>query len=265
MTRLRSAALLCVLASCFGSGLPGPAGAAGCGAVPAGTDRLARIEEDGSLALENRGAARLSGVRLAEDGPARAAALAWLSERVGREVAVRETGPRDRWERLPVRLSPAPAPSADLAEGLVEAGLALVDPGSADTFCQPELLAFEETARQRGLGVWAEGRYKPVAADATALLGGRVGRFTLVEGRVRSVGERKQRTYLNFGADWSSDFTLILPKRVWAALQGRGFGAASLRGRTVRARGILEDWQGVAITVMVPEMVELVETGRGRR
>jgi hypothetical protein len=251
----------CVL--CF---LLTPAGgaAAGC-AEAAGVDRFAGLDEDGTLRLDGRGAVRLAELRLPEDGPARDAALAWLRGRIGAPLAVRETGPRDRWERLPVRLSPQAADAGDFAEGLVEAGLALVDPSGAEVLCRPELLALEETARDRGLGVWAEDRYKPVAAEAVTRLTERIGRFTLVEGRVRSVGERKQRTYVNFGTDWSSDFTLIVPKRVWTALQGRRIDAAFLRGRTLRMRGILEGWQGVAITVNVPETVELVQGGRGRR
>jgi hypothetical protein len=84
-----------------------------------------------------------------------------------------------------------------------------------------------------------------------------------VEGRIRNVGERRQRTYLNFGADWASDFTIVIPKRVFAALLlRRGLTAAALAGRAIRARGILEDWQGPALTVTLPEAIEFLDAHR---
>jgi hypothetical protein len=162
-----------------------------------------------------------------------------------------------------VRLA-APSDRDDLAAALVAAGLAMVDPTHPEGLGDPQLLAAEQAARERGLGLWAEARYKPLAVDAPAL-GERAGQFAIVEGRIRSIGEREQRTYLNFGSDWSSDFTIIVPRRVWTGLVDRGLTAAALRGRRIRARGILENWQGTAITVIVPEMPEVMHNGPERR
>jgi hypothetical protein len=64
---------------------------------------------------------------------------------------------------------------------------------------------------------------------------------------------------LNFGTDWASDFTIILPKRVWALLQERGLGRAALTGRRIRARGILEERQGPALVLTAPEAVETMD------
>jgi hypothetical protein len=74
---------------------------------------------------------------------------------------------------------------------------------------------------------------------------------------VRGVGERRERTYLNFGSDWKSDFTITIPKRIWAALRERGVTAASLKGARVRARGVLEEWQGVALEITAADMLEV--------
>ncbi len=232
-----------------------------CPAV-AGSDRLAEVASDSSLSLATAGRARLSGIRLADDSPYRATAIA-LATRVGQDLTAREAGPRDRWGRVPVRLA-APSDRDDLAAALVAAGLAMVDPTHPEGLCDPQLLAAEQAARERGLGLWAEARYKPLAVDAPAL-GERAGQFAIVEGRIRSIGEREQRTYLNFGSDWSSDFTIIVPRRVWTGLVDRGLTAAALRGRRIRARGILENWQGTAITVIVPEMLEVMHNGPERR
>jgi hypothetical protein len=150
----------------------------------------------------------------------------------------------------------------DLGQGLIEAGLALVDPAPAESFCQPELLALEETARERSLGLWTDDRYKPIDVALTDNLRDRVGSFVLVEGRIRSVGERAQQTYLNFGGNWAEDFTIVIPHKIWKLMAGRGPGAQALRGRRIRARGILQSWQGTALTVVIPEMIERLEEKR---
>ena len=51
------------------------------------------------------------------------------------------SGTPDRWNRVSVRIRPSEEPAApDWSRTLVEAGLAIVDPGLDEVFCQPELL-----------------------------------------------------------------------------------------------------------------------------
>jgi hypothetical protein len=223
-------------------------------------DTLLSFTAHGTIRLAGQGEARLAGLRLPEEGRERAAAL--LRARGG-TVRVRPLGEADRWGRRPVQI--AFAEGGDAGESLTEEGLAVVDPAPGEPFCQPELLALEATARERGLGVWAGDGSKPIPAGDAERLAARIGRFAIVEGRVRSVGERRQRTYLNFGADWASDFTVVVTNPAFAVLAERGLTAAALRGRRVRVRGVLEDWRGTAITVTVAEIVEVLETERGGR
>jgi hypothetical protein len=222
-------------------------------------DRLIGITAEGDLMLVSERLARLSGIRLPDDPVHRRQALDWLKALIGQPLLVTVEGHRDRWDRQPLRARLVHAQGLDLSHGLVEAGLAVVDLGANPVFCQPELLAFEETAREQHLGLWADGRYNPIHADQAERLKKRVGRFVIVEGRVRSVGERKQRTYLNFGGHWAEDFTIIIPRKTWLQMAERGLSAASLKGRTLRARGILQSWQGTALTIDSPEMIERVE------
>jgi len=226
-------------------------------------DRLLGISPEGDLILSSEGLAKLSGIRLPLQAPHRNRAFAWLQERLGHPVLVQGSGSRDRWGRVAVqvRLAGDAAP-LDFAQGLVEAGLALVDPGSGEAFCQSELLTFEENARKRSLGLWGDDRYKPLQAEHMDRLRDRVGSYVLIEGRIRSVGERKQRTYLNFGGHWAEDFTIIIPHKTWKLMAERGLGAEALEGRRIRARGILQSWQGVALTVVLPEMIERLEGNR---
>jgi hypothetical protein len=158
------------------------------------------------------------------------------------------------------------APARDPARSPVcEPRLAIVDAGEADRLCQPELLAAEARARELRLGLWRSDRYKPIAAAEVEMLRSRVGQFALVEGRIRSVGARTQRTYLNFGADWNADFTITIPQRTWRTMRERGLSAPALKGRRVRARGMVEEWRGPAMTIMAPEMLEILDEDISRR
>lgn len=225
-------------------------------------DRVTSVSEAGDLELASGPTARLLDIRFADDPAQRRPALAWLRRHVG-EAVVLKARPADRWGRMPVEAALARDPSLDWARGMVTAGLAMVDAGEAEALCRVTLLQAEAEARREGLGLWHGTAYRPLAADA-ADLGAHIGRFVLVEGRIASVGERDSRTYLNFGRRWSDDFTVVLPKQTWATLMLQGHSAASLRGQRVRARGLLEAWNGTAMTIHAAEMIELLPLERRR-
>ncbi len=86
-----------------------------------------------------------------------------------------------------------------------------------------------------------------------------------MEGRIRSIGERQQRTYLNFGSNWANDFTIIIPKRTWATLRDRGLSARFLNGRRVRGRGLIEAWRGPTMEILASDMLEVLDQDRLRR
>jgi endonuclease YncB( thermonuclease family) len=230
-------------------------------------DRIASVTERGEVRLASGQTVKLSGLRLPEGETEAKAARSLLASFGDAPVAIGATASApDRWGRLPAVVTvTTDAGPVDLNRALVAAGLALVDAGEADRLCQSALLAAEQRARDWGLGLWRLERYKPASADDLERLKALVGQFALIEGRVRSVGERQQRTYLNFGADWSTDLTVTIPKRTWQTMRDRGVTAAELRGRRVRARGMVEEWRGPAITIMVPEMLEILDGESPRR
>ena len=225
-------------------------------------DRIEAVTGRGEIRLVSGQVVKLAGLRRPDDEPAQAAAGAALIESFKEApVEVSATaGAPDRWGRLPAVVTAATeAGPVDLGRALAAAGLALVDSGEADRLCPPGLLAAEARARDWGLGLWRGWRYTPVAASDLDRLKRFVGRFALVEGRIRSVGERRERTYLNFGADWTTDLTVTIPKRTWQTMRDRGITAALLWGRRVRIRGMVEEWRGPAITIMAPEMLEILD------
>ena len=142
-------------------------------------DRLQGLTPEGDLILASGRLAKLSGIRLPDEPPHRDMALSWLRARIDRSLRVEaSSGTPDRWNRVSVRIRPSEEPAApDWSRTLVEAGLAIVDPGIDEVFCQPELLPLEAFARERRLGVWADDRYKPLDVSQPERLRDRAGQF----------------------------------------------------------------------------------------
>lgn len=239
--------------------LPAPAGAA-CPLTPLGTLRLAAVEARGDLVFASGLRGRLAGIRWPEAAAGETARAA-LARYVGADLALTGRGEPDRWGRTSLdAVAGADVDTPDLAGGLVAAGLAAVDAGEDDALCRPGLLAVEAAARTGGRGVWA---VEPVlAADDAAGLAAALGRFAVVEGRVRSVGERRSRTYLNFAAPGTQALTVTMTRRTWQRLAEGGLTAVTLRGRSVRARGVLEAWRSPTLDLAAPELLEILD-GRG--
>jgi hypothetical protein len=228
------------------------------------SDFLADVSPEGEFRLAGGGVARLADLRLAPAGQAARAAGLWLRSLGQTQVRLRELAPPDRWGRAAVILEiPGGAVPIDVGELLVSEGLAIVDPGQRDMLCRRELLAAENRARENRLGLWREGTW-PIPAAALADLERAAGSFAIVEGRVLSVGERRERTYLNFGRDWSRDFNVTIPRRSWADLKARGVTAETLKGRLVRVRGMVEARRTPTLDLVVPDMLELVEARASR-
>jgi len=207
-----------------------------CATGPAREDVVAGIAPRGEIRLA-------SGLRVVPDSlrwpdapEAASAAQAWLEDRRGARVTVIPRGQPDRWDRLRADLL-IPEDEGDLAARLIEAGLAFADANEAEGLCRPTLRLVEDAARARGLGLWAAAL--PAAQDGPALRA-KAGHFVVVEGRVRHVGERGARTYLDFAARGRDGLTVTVSKRTWRMMRARGLSAASLEGRRVRVRGLLE-------------------------
>ncbi|NNM74378.1 thermonuclease family protein [Enterovirga aerilata] len=218
---------------------------------------------DGEFRLAGGGSARLADIRLAPDGEAARRAAAWLGTLGGSRIQMRELAPPDRWGRAAAHLALAGTPPIDIGELLVSEGLAVVDPGQRDLLCRRELLRAEERARRSRIGLWRDGPW-PIAASALDDLARAAGSFVVVEGRIASVGERRERTYLNFGRDWARDFNVTIPRRSWEALKAKGITAASLTGAVVRVRGLLEVRRAPTLDLAVPDVLEIISARTGR-
>ncbi len=140
---------------------------------------------------------------------------------------------------------------------LLALGLARVYSFEDNRTAITEMLAIEREARAAERGIWAHPYYR-VLGHAEA--GRHIGTFQLVEGRVLEASVVRGRAYLNFGADWRTDFTIAVPERALATFRTAfGRGLERLTGTRVRVRGWLRSLNGPLIEATHPEQIEVLE------
>ena len=168
----------------------------------------------------------------------------------------------DRWQRRPghVMLSPG---DRWLARELVRQGRAIVAPRLAAADCLAHLLKEETRARQRKAGLWANERVW--SAHDPEALSERTGRYTLVAGRVISVGETRSMVYLNFGGRWSRDFTATISAERKAAFADAGLDVTTLDGAAIRLRGLVRQAGGPSIELVHPAQIERLDRNGDQR
>jgi len=119
-----------------------------------------------------------------------------------------------------------------------------------------QMLALERDARAARRGIWRDPFYRVRAArDAARDIGG----FQLVEGRVLAVARRTKRTYINFGADWRSNFTVVVAARARRLFRAAGLDLTRLEGRRIRVRGWVKSYNGPMIEATHPEQIEILD------
>jgi endonuclease YncB( thermonuclease family) len=118
-----------------------------------------------------------------------------------------------------------------------------------------EMLAAERVARANRRGIWGHPYYRVLQADEA---GGHIDSFQLVEGRVRDAALVRGRLFLNFGADWKTDFTVGVEPRDLRLFERAGIDVLQWRGRRLRVRGWIEAWNGPYIEATHPEQIELL-------
>lgn len=212
-------------------------------------DRVLRIEQHGDVRTTAGRLLKLADIRLSEGARER---LALFEDE---DVLLSLDAIPDRWGRVSARMIGA-RDGQDAAELLLSEGLALVDTGESGGLCRPALLAAEGEARTRRTGIWASAL---VSASEPQVISDRAGQFTIVQGRIVSVGERPRWTYLNFGRDFRRDFAVSISRRNWQAMSRAGLSAEALRGRTVRIRGIVEMRRAPGMEITSAEMIELAD------
>lgn len=249
--------LLALLLLGTGAAAAGPARP--CASAGGAAVAVTAVVAGDTLALADGRIVHVAGVEAATEDRAGAPLAAAARDAVARLVA---GGPvvfapmppaPDRYGRLHGEVGLAGGGS--LGEALVRAGLARVRLFPGERPCVGTLLAAEAGARAERRGLWALDSYAVRRADDSSLLA-RSGLYDLVEGRIVSVGHGKRMVFLDFGRNFSRDFTVMIPT---AMVDQLAVSADALKERRIRVRGVIELSGGPAIRLGSPEEIELLD------
>ncbi len=176
----------------------------------------------------------------------------------GKTIAFSSTAEVDRYGRIIAQVFLSDGTWVNGA--LVGAGFARIETAPDQTRCAEEALVLEAAARSAARGMWDLSAYEVRSSEEAAAF---TNDFQIVEGTVLEVTEIRDWTYLNFGTDWRTDFTLSIARRDRRRFEAAGLDPQSLAGRRVRVRGWLEWYNGPMIEFDHPEQVEILTTGPG--
>jgi endonuclease YncB( thermonuclease family) len=139
---------------------------------------------------------------------------------------------------------------------LLKRGLARVYTFADNRAAVPAMLALEREARHAGRAIWRHPFYRVrSAAEAERHLDS----FELVEGLVLAAARVGARTYLNFGADFKTDFTVAIGAADRKRFVAAGLDPLALQNRRVRVRGWIKSMNGPMIEATHPEQIELLD------
>lgn len=159
----------------------------------------------------------------------------------------------DRYDRLLAHLHD---PEGVWIQGeLLRRGMARVYSFNDNRALVSEMLSIEMEARNARRGIWRHHFYQVRDADTAHR---DIGSFQLVEGRIKAVAVLRKRTYLNFSANWRTDFTIAVAARARRLFKASGMDLKALEGKSVRVRGWIKSRNGPLIDATHPEQIEVL-------
>lgn len=143
---------------------------------------------------------------------------------------------------------------------LIANGLARVRPTPANPELASQMYALEDEARTAKRGLWADDSpYRMRQADENFET---LDRFAVVEGVVRNVATVNNVTYLNFGPDWKTDFTIGIPSATRQIMARQNIDVFRLQGQKLRVRGWIRSYNGPYIELEHPVLLQQEKNGQ---
>lgn len=260
--------LVCALTCALAGAAPARAA---CSLDPSLERTVARVVDGETLALDDGTEVRLIGALAPRAGDVRAQPGRWPPEQatvgalerlvLGRTVSLAFPGDRtDRYGRLQAHVFVTVGTERVwLQAELLQRGLARAYRLRGPSPCIRELISWERRARTAGVGLWASPAYRVRSAYASRRLRSDTATYQLVRGRVRRVGTGRSRIYLNLKARAWPGMTVSVARSDRDGVAALGGDLHSLVGRTVLARGWIEQRRGPAIDASGAGFVELLE------
>jgi len=113
----------------------------------------------------------------------------------------------------------------------------------------------QKKAKENKKGMWAG--LEAVEADKAHSY---IGQTRTVQGKVLNAYKSSKCIFLNFGADWHSDFTAVIFKSSFDAFYDKGIDPVTFyKGKTIRVNGRIREYNGPEIVVNAPYEIEVVD------
>lgn len=122
----------------------------------------------------------------------------------------------------------------------------------------PQILKLESEARKVKAGLWNDPAYQVLTSEDLGK--DKLNQYQIIEGRVRSVSQNKNRIYLNFGDNWRTDFTVTIAPGKRKFFSKAGIDPLQLNNTRIRVRGWLEFYNGPNLEMTHPEQLEIIES-----
>lgn len=221
--------------------------------------RLAGVNAAGDPILSDGRTLRLVGLAPRQDNEEAARFRAGLEPFRDRKLDLDVLGEADRWGRWPSKLFVSPdrpdGARQELALVLQRTGAALPLPEPAALPCRTSASSVQAALSSHP----SPSRAMAVDGHDLAAVRAQEGRYTMLEGRIASVGERSQRTYLNFSRRPGEAASIVVPRALWRELKSAGWTTASLNGKRVRAYGVLAGRDGLLLEATSRTALELID------
>lgn len=201
------------------------------------TERVTAVKADGTLQLSSSGVAVVQNLLW----PDAALAESWLADHMLQQNLTFKLDDEDRYGRMQI--------TSDAAENALRAGAAIIY--ASEGKIPKSWHEAEDAARAAKRGIWGKSGFVIAAANTAD----HIGEFHAIEGTITRTYEAKSATYLNFGEDWHSDFSVTIPAR-----SRRGFASTLERigtGTRVLVRGYIYEENGPMITLTRPNNLEI--------
>lgn len=242
-----------------------PGLAAGCldTALPSEPAQLGGIDPAGDLRLADGRLIRLVGLAPRQDDAEEARFRAAVEPFIGRVLTLTVAGAKDRWGRWPAHIV-VPGEGGDAAGGdmallLRRAGAAKPLPEAVPAPCSAEPQPARASLSDAGVPPAGAAASGAIDGHDLAAVKAQEGRYVVIEGRIASVGERAQRTYLNFSRKPKEAAAVMVSRKLWRELQAAGWTAAGLGGKRLRAHGVLGGRDGLLLEATSRAALELID------
>lgn len=201
------------------------------------TERVTATKPGGGITLSASGNAVFMDVVF----PDTALAESWLAEHTLQQEIHFTINGQDRYGNSQI--------TSDIEEKMLQAGVAITYASEDKT--PNSWRAAEATARTAKRGVWSDASFVLTPENAAQ----HSGEFHVVEGAITRTYEAKVATYINFGQDWHSDFSITIPNKIRRSMKDVLLQVKP--GSIIGVRGYITQENGPMVKLLKPDNLEL--------